>query len=95
MPIEAKYHTPLLPDSQLRTENKVDFMGEQSQKYVLQKVYILSSCKRNIRPEDFLMLYRKDTTNSRKGYESVISIVGDIDEIAYDFKNKENFFEIL
>ena len=93
LPIEAKYHTPLLPDSQLKTENDVDFLGEQPQKYALQKVYISFSYKRNMKPGDFLVLYRKGTTSERKAYESVISTIGIIDEVAYDFKSKEEFLK--
>ena len=93
LPIEAKYHTSLLPDSQLKTENEVDFLGEQPQKYALQKVYISFSYKRNMKPGDFLGLYRNGTTPGRKAYESVISTIGIIDEVAYDFKNKEEFLK--
>lgn len=93
LPIEAKYHTPLLPDSQLKTENEVDFLGEQPQKYALQKVYISFSYKRNMNPGDFLVLYRKGTTPGKKAYESVITTIGIIDEIAYNFKNKEEFLK--
>ena len=93
LPIEAKYHTPLLPDSQLKTENEVDFLGEQPQKYALQKVYISFSYKRNMNPGDFLVLYRKGTTPGKKAYESVITTIGIIDEVAYNFKNKEEFLK--
>jgi predicted nucleic acid-binding protein len=93
LPIEAKYHTPLLPDSQLKTENEVDFLGQQPQKYALQKVYISFSYKRNMKPGDFLILYRKGTTQGRKGYESVVSTVGIIDDVAYNFKSKEEFLK--
>lgn len=91
LPIEAKYHTSLLPDSKLKTENEVDFLGEQPQKYALQKVYISFSYKRNMRPGDFLVLYRKGTTPGRKGYESVVSTIGVVDEVKYDFKDKNEF----
>lgn len=93
LPIEAKYHTPLLPDSQLKTENEVDFLGNQPQKYALQKVYISFSYKRNMKPGDFLVLYRKGTTPGRKAFESVISTIGIIDDVAYDFKSKEDFLK--
>lgn len=93
LPIEATYHTPLLPDSKLRTENEVDFMGQDPQKYALQKVYISFSFKRNMKPGDFLLLYRKGTTPGRKGYESVVTTVGVIDEVKYNFATKEEFFE--
>ena len=93
LPIEAKYHTPLLPDSQLNTENEVDFLGEQPHKYALQKVYISFSYKRNMHPGDFLVLYRKGDTPGRKGYESVVSTIGVIDEVKYNFKNKDEFLK--
>lgn len=92
LPIEAKYHTPLLPDSKLRTENEVDFMGKDPQKYALQKVYISLSYKRNMSPGDFVLLYRKGVTPGRKGYESVITTIGVIDEVRYNFSTKEEFF---
>lgn len=92
LPIDARYHTPLLPDSQLKTENEVDFLGKQPQKYALQKVYISFSSKRNMKPGDFLVLYRNGTTPGRKAYESVVTTIGIIDEVKYDFENKEDFF---
>lgn len=91
LPIEAKYHTHLLPDCKLRTENEIDFMGKDPQKYALQKVYISFSYKRDMQPGDFLLLYRKGTTPGRKGFESVITAVGIIDEVEYDFVSKEEF----
>lgn len=93
LPIEAKYHTPLLPDSQLRTENEIDFLGEKPHRYALQKVYISFSYKRNMHPGDFLVLYRKGVTPGRKGYESVVSTIGIIDEVKYNFKSKEEFLK--
>ena len=44
-------------------------------------------------PGDFLVLYRKGSTPGRKGYESVVSTIGVIDEVKYNFKNKEYFFK--
>lgn len=92
LPIEAEYHTPLLPDSKLRTENEIDFMGNDPQKYALQKVYISFSYKRDMQPGDFLFLYRKGITPGMKGYESVLTTVGVIDEVKYNFTSKEEFF---
>lgn len=93
LPIEAKYHTRLLPDSQLRNENEVDFLGNQPQKYALQKVYISFSYKRDMHPGDFLVIYRNGVNPGRKCYESVISTIGIIDDIKYDFDNKEEFLK--
>lgn len=44
-------------------------------------------------PGDFLVLYRKGTTQGRKGYESVVSTIGVIDEFKYNFKNRDDFFK--
>ena len=93
MPIEAKYHTPLLPDSQLKAENEVDFLGDKPHRYALQKVYISFSYKRDMHPGDFLVLYRKGSTPGRKGYESVVSTIGIIDEVKYNFSSKEEFLK--
>ncbi|MDY2888438.1 MAG: PIN domain-containing protein [Candidatus Caccosoma sp.] len=93
LPIEAKYHTLLLPDSQLRNENEVDFLGEQPQRYALQKVYISFSYKRDMKPGDFIIIYRNGVNEGRKKYESVISTIGIIDSVAYDFKSKDDFFK--
>ncbi len=93
LPIEPQYHTPLLPDSQLKTENEVDFMGEKPHRYALQKVYISFSYKRDMAPGDLLMIYRKGTTPGRKAYESVVSTIAVIDEVKYDFSDKDAFMK--
>ncbi|WP_312102245.1 PIN domain-containing protein [Pygmaiobacter massiliensis] len=90
LPIEAEYHTYLLPDSKLN--NEVDFLGDTPEKYALQKVYISFSYKRDMSPGDFLVLYRKGVTPGRKGYESVLTTVAVIDEVKWNFINKDEFF---
>ena len=91
LPIEPQYHTRLLPDSVLK--NEVDLIGEEPQRYALQKVYISFSFARNMLPGDFILLYRKGATPRRKGYESVITTLGVIQEAHYDFSSKEEFFK--
>ncbi|CCZ22243.1 putative uncharacterized protein [Acetobacter sp. CAG:977] len=89
MPIEACWHTDLIPDSQLRTENLVNFLGKDACKYALQKVYV--SWARDIngaKPGDLVFFYRMGETEGRKGFESVISTVCVIDEIKRDFKSE-------
>ena len=93
LPIEPQYHTPLIPDSKLRNENEIDFMGQDPQKYALQKVYISFSYKRNMHPGDFVVLYRKGANSGRKGYESVLTTVGVIDEVKYNFSSKDEFLK--
>ena len=91
LPIEAKYHTPLLPDSILKTENEIDFMGNTPEKYALQKVYISFSYKRDMKSGDFVLIYRKGIHEGCKGYESAITTVAIIDEVKYGFSTKEEF----
>ena len=45
-----------------------------------------------MKPGDFLCC-TESTTPGRKAFESVISTIGIIDEIAYDFKSKEEFLK--
>lgn len=91
LPIEAKYHTRLLPDSILH--NEIDLLGDEPQRYALQKVYISFSFERSMLPGDYILLYRKGTTDGRKGYESVITTLGVIQDVKWDFPSKEEFFK--
>lgn len=90
LPIYPQYHTTLLPDSQLRTENEIDFIGNIPHRYALQKVYVTWGMKSDVRVGDILLFYRIGETIPKK-YSSVISTVGVIDGIVDDFKSKENF----
>lgn len=93
LPIEAQYHTPLFPDSQLRTEGNFDYLGDKAHRYALQKVYISLSYKRDMRPGDLLVIYRKRITPRRKAYESVVSTICVVDEVRYNFSSKEDYFK--
>ena len=44
-------------------------------------------------PGDYILLYRNGTTDGRKGFESVITTLGVIQEAKYDFSSKEEFFK--
>jgi predicted nucleic acid-binding protein len=90
LPIEPQYHTTLLPDSKLNTEKPEDFLEKLPHRYALQKVYISFSYKRNMQPGDILLFYRKGDT-SPKSYSSVLSTVGVIEEVFYDFATKDEY----
>lgn len=64
----------------------------QSNCEALYKDKISFSFERDIHPGDFVLLYRNGTTRGRKGYESVITSLGIIDEIKYNFNSKDEFF---
>lgn len=93
LPIYSKYHTNLLPDSQLVTENEEDFTAKLPHRYALEKVYISFSGARNINPGDLVIFYRMGEEGSYKKYKSVVTTVGVVEEISYDFKNKEEFLK--
>lgn len=94
VPIFAKYHTTLLPDSKLNTENEIDFLGKEPHRYALQKVYISWAPERNINPGDLLVFYRMAENPGRKKYESVLTTIGIVDGINYGFKTKEEYLSI-
>ncbi len=92
LPILAKFHTSLLPDSKLNTENEIDFLGKEPHRYALQKVYISFTSERNIKPGDLLIFYRMAENGENKRYKSVLTSVGIISSINYNFKTKDEFF---
>lgn len=93
LPIYPVYHTTLLPDSKLNTENEVDFFGKEPHRYALQKVYISFSWERDIHPGDILLFYRNGEDGSNKKYTSVLTTIGIVDSIKYGFQYKEDFFD--
>jgi len=90
LPIKSQYHTSLLPDSILRTENEVDFIGKEAHRYALQKVYISWAGERNINKGDIVLFYRMGTTTPKK-YSSVLTTICVVDDIKYSFNSKEEF----
>lgn len=93
LPILSKYHTSLFPDSQLRTENEVDFLGTLPHRYALQKVYISWSFEKNIKSGDFVIMYRMGDKYPKK-YSSVITTICIVDEIKCNFKNEEEYLDV-
>lgn len=92
LPIFPQFHTNLLPDSQLKTENEVDFMGDVAHRYALQKVYVTWGLKSDVKPGDIILFYRTGE-NGRKAYTSVITTIGVIDEFINRFDNKTQFLD--
>lgn len=91
LPIEPQYHTSLLPDSILNTENEVSFIGKEPHRYALEKVYISWAPERNIKRGDIVLFYRKGEEGSNKRYSSVISTVGIVEEMIDSFSSKEDY----
>lgn len=93
LPILPEYHTSLLPDSQLNTENEVDFLGTEPHRYALQKVYISFSYHRNMKPGDYILIYRNGKSSEIKRYKSVVTTIGIIDEVKSDFKDMNEYLK--
>ncbi len=87
LPIMDEYHTTLLPDSKLKTENEVDFMEKLAHRYALEKVYISWSPERNIHSGDILVFYRMGAYGTNKKYSSVITTIGVVDEVITELEN--------
>ena len=94
VPIYPQFHTTLLPDSKLNTEDKIDFIENIPHRYALQKIYISWCGERNINPGDFVLFYRIGEQGSNKKYSSVLTSLCIIDSIKYNFKNKEEFLNL-
>ena len=91
LPINAEYHTRLFPDSKL--SNEVEILGEEPQKYALQKVYISFTFARNMHPGDLVLIYRKGTTQGRKGFESVVTTLCIVDEYKSNFSSEKEYLD--
>lgn len=91
LPIRSEFHTRLLPDSKLRNENEINFMGKDAHKYALQKVYISWTYETNINSGDIILFYRMGEENTYKKYSSVLTTLGIVDSFISDFKNKDDY----
>lgn len=91
LPILDIFHTTLLPDSKLNNENEINFLGKIPHRYALQKVYVSWAPERNINSGDLIIFYRMGPDGSTKKYTSVITTIGIVDEIVYNFSSKEEF----
>uniref|UniRef100_UPI00300D5576 hypothetical protein n=1 Tax=Stomatohabitans albus TaxID=3110766 RepID=UPI00300D5576 len=90
LPIYAQYHTTLLPDSKLNTENEIDFIGSIPHRYALQKVYVTWGMKDFVKAGDIILFYRIGEKLPKK-YSSVLTTVGVIDHIERGFNSKEEY----
>lgn len=91
LPILPQYHTTLLPDSKLKTEKAENFLEMLPHRYALQKAYISFSYERNIHAGDLLFFYRNGPNGTRKGYTSVITTLGVVEEVTYNFATKDEY----
>ncbi len=86
VPIYPDYHTELLPDSILNTESPEEFVEDFPHRNCIGKVYVSRALKPHPKVGDILIFYRTGGY-----YKGVVSTIGIVQELCYNFKDKENF----
>lgn len=94
LPILPQYHTTLLPDSQLNSENRIDFLGREPHRYALQKVYISWASTNGAKPGDLILFYRMGLPGESKKYKSVISTIAIVDEIIENIHSEDELLSL-
>jgi len=86
VPIYPDYHTELLPDSILNTESPEDFIEDLPHRNGINKVYVSWALEPHPKAGDILVFYRTGGY-----YKSVVSTIGVVQEVKYDFKDEDDF----
>lgn len=94
LPIMPQYHTALLPDSQLNSENQVDFLGREPHRYALQKIYISWASTNGAEPGDLILFYRMGAHGESKKYKSVVSTLAIVDKIIENIRSEDELLSL-
>jgi len=86
VPIYPDYHTELLPDSILNTESPAEFIEDFPHRNGINKVYVSRALEPHPQKGNILVFYRTGGY-----YKSVVSTIGIVQEIKYDFKDEDDF----
>jgi predicted nucleic acid-binding protein len=86
VPIYPEYHTELLPDSILNTESPEEFIEDFPHRNGINKVYVSRALTPHPKTGDILVFYRTGGY-----YKSVVSTIGVVQEVKYDFINEDDF----
>lgn len=92
LPIYPQYHTTLLPDSILNTEQPTDFIKNIAHRYALRKIYITGALVCSATKGDLVVFYRIGDRPPQK-YSSVLTSIGIISRIRKNFQSKDEFFK--
>lgn len=90
VPIYPKYHSDLLPDSILRTEDPEAYADSESHRNALSKVYISRSVDRSMKVGDILIFYRTKSGGPAY-YTSVATTMGIVQNVVTDIRDAEAF----
>ena len=86
VPIYPDYHTELLPDSILNTESPEEFVEDFPHRNGIGKVYVSRALPPHPSKGDVLIFYRTGGY-----YKSVVTTVGVVEELQFDFIDEEDF----
>lgn len=86
VPIYPDYHTELLPDSILNNESPQEFIEDFPHRNGINKVYVSWAFEPHPTTGDILVFYRTGGY-----YKSVVSTIGVVQEVKYDFENEDDF----
>lgn len=86
VPIYPDYHTELLPDSILNNESPEEFIEDFPHRNGINKVYVSRAFEPHPKRGDLLIFYRTGGY-----YKSVISTIGVVQEVKYNFIDEEDF----
>lgn len=91
VPIYPSYHTDLLPDSYLNTEDPEDYTNNVAHRNALSKVYVCRSIERSIKTGDIIVFYRTAPRETIAHYTSVITTIGVVEEKIEDIEDENDF----
>ena len=86
VPIYPEYHTELLPDSILNTESPEEFIEDFPHRNCINKVYVSRAIEPHPNVGDILIFYRTGGY-----YKSVITTIGEVQEMKCDFHDEDDF----
>lgn len=90
VPIYPEYHTELLPDSILRTEDAADYEDNRPNRNAISKVYVSRSQERNLRRGDIIVFYRTKSDGPAY-YTSVATTLGIVLNVITGIKTLDEF----
>jgi predicted nucleic acid-binding protein len=86
VPIYPEYHTELLPDSILKTEETDNFIENEPHRNAISKTYISRSLEKGLNTGDVIIFYRTGGY-----YKGVISTIGIVEKIITGIKDENDF----
>ena len=86
VPIYPDYHTELFPDSILNIESPEEFIEDFPHRNCIGKVYVSRAIPPHPQIGDILIFYRTGGF-----YKSVVTTIGIVQELCYNFNNEEEF----